>query len=106
MSRFENPDQYSNIQHIPHLCCLKVTACSLQKAASQVPVRMRSTTQISHTGLSLDGILSWKAMCMTALNLYNQVKNECWFDPSEGAEDSDEMKHLPLSGHICFKKGE
>lgn len=45
-------------------------------------------------------------MCQSALTLFEQVKNECWFDPLEGVDDSDEVKHLPLSGHICFKKGE
>jgi len=38
--------------------------------------------------------------------LFEQVKNECWFDPTDGVEDSEEVKHLPLSGHICFKKGQ
>ena len=94
-----------NTRNMSHLSCLTVTAVSLHKAASQVPVHMRSITRISSTGLSLDGGLSWKEMCATCLTMFDQVKNECWFDPSEEVEDPDEMKHLPLSGHICLKKG-
>lgn len=83
-----------------------LTGLFLHHAASQVPNRLRSITRITPTGLSLDDGLSWHEMCQSALNLLEQVKNECWFDPLEGVEDSDEIKHLPLSGHICFKKGQ
>jgi tetratricopeptide (TPR) repeat protein len=82
------------------------TGLFLHHAASQVPSRLRTITKISITGLSLNEGLSWNAMCQSALTLLEQVKNECWFDPLEGVEDSDEVKHLPLSGHICFKKGQ
>jgi len=84
-----------------------LTAVGLHKAASQVPVRLRSITSISSSSLGLDGGLSWRAMCMNAMNLFDQVKNECWFELSEGVEELDEeVKHLPLSGHICFMKGQ
>jgi tetratricopeptide (TPR) repeat protein len=84
-----------------------LTAVGLHNAASQVPVRMRSITSISSSSLGLDGGLSWRAMCMNAMNLFDQVKNECWFELSEGVEELDEeVKHLPLSGHICFMKGQ
>ena len=43
---------------------------------------------------------------MNAMNLFEQCKNECWFELSEGGEELDEVKHLPLSGHICFMKGQ
>ena len=83
-----------------------LTGLFLHHAASQVPTRLRPITRISKNGLSLNDGLSWNEMCQSALNLFEQVKNECWFDPYEGAEDSEEVKHLPLSGHICFKKGQ
>jgi len=83
-----------------------LTGLFLHHAASQVPVRLRAITRISSTGLSLNDGLSWNEMCQSALNLLDQVKNECWFDPMEGVEDSDEVRHLPLSGHICFIKGQ
>ena len=83
-----------------------LTGLFLHHAASQVPNRLRSITRITPTGLSLDDGLSWHEMCQSALNLLEQVKNECYFDPLEGVEDSEEIKHLPLSGHICFKKGQ
>jgi tetratricopeptide (TPR) repeat protein len=83
-----------------------LTGLFLHHVASQVPVRLRSITRITPTGLSSNEGLSWDAMCQSALTLFEQVKNECWFDPVEGVEDSDEVKHLPLSGHICFKKGQ
>ncbi|KAL7543830.1 hypothetical protein ACHAXR_013162 [Thalassiosira sp. AJA248-18] len=83
-----------------------LTGLFLHHAACQVPVRLRSITRITPTGLSLVDGLSWNEMCQSTLNLLEQVKNECWFDPLEGVEDSDEVKHLPLSGHICFKKGQ
>ena len=105
-SFFDHLDQYFQFPTHFSSFCLIVTAMSLHRAASQVPVRMRSNTRISQTGLSSDGGLSWNDMCLTSISMYDQVKNECWFDPSEGAEDPDEVKHLPLSGHICFKKGQ
>ena len=83
-----------------------LTGLFLYHAASQVPSRLRSITRISQNGLSLNDGLSWNEMCQSALNLFEQVKNECWFDPTDGVEDSEEVKHLPLSGHICFKKGQ
>ena len=72
---------------------------------SKVPVRLRSVTRIFPTGLSSDKSLSWIEMCDISLNLFDQVKNECWYNPSEDNTDSDAVKHLPLSGHICFEKG-
>mmetsp|Transcript_26648 Transcript_26648/g.63910 ORF Transcript_26648/g.63910 Transcript_26648/m.63910 type:complete len:2683 (+) Transcript_26648:137-8185(+) len=83
-----------------------LTGLFLHHAASQVHIRLRSITRITPTGLSLKDGLSWNEMCEQALSLLEQVKNECWFDPLEGVEDSDEVKHLPLSGHICYKKGQ
>jgi len=83
-----------------------LTGLFLYHAASQVPVRLRTITRISPTGLSLNSGISWSEMIQSALTLLEQVKNECWFDPMEGVEDTDEVKHLPLSGHICFKKGQ
>ena len=83
-----------------------LTGLFLHHAASRVPIRLRSITKITPTGLSLNDGLSWNEMCSSALSLFEQVKNECWFDPIDGVEDSDEVKHLPLSGHICFKKGQ
>ena len=68
-----------------------LTGLFLHHAASQVPIRLRSITRISSTGLSLDDGLSWNEMCQSALTLLEQVKNECWFDPLEGVEDSDEV---------------
>ena len=83
-----------------------LTGLFLYHAASQVPARLRSITRISQNGLSLNDGLSWNEMCQSALNLFENVKNECWFDPYDCVEDSEEVKHLPLSGHICFKKGQ
>ena len=67
-----------------------LTALFLLHAASQVPVRLRSITRISASGLSSNDGLSWNEMCQSALTLLEQVKNECWFDPS--VEDSDEVR--------------
>ncbi|KAL9178952.1 hypothetical protein ACHAXT_011925 [Thalassiosira profunda] len=83
-----------------------LTGLFLYHAASQVPVRLRSITRITPAGLSLSEGMSWQEMCQNALTLFEQTKNECYFDPLEGVEDSEEVKHLPLSGHICLKKGE
>mmetsp|Transcript_22415 Transcript_22415/g.48576 ORF Transcript_22415/g.48576 Transcript_22415/m.48576 type:complete len:1615 (+) Transcript_22415:1-4845(+) len=83
-----------------------LTGLFLHHAASQVPIRLRSITRISSTGISLNDGLSWNEMCQSALTLLEQVKNECWFDPLQEVEDSDEVRHLPLSGHICFTKGQ
>ena len=83
-----------------------MTGMFLSHAASQVPTRLRSITKISPAGVTLNEGLSWKDMCKSSLTLFEQVKNECWFDPMESLEDTEEVRHLPLSGHICFKTGE
>ena len=87
-----------------------LTGHFLQRAAAQIPSRCRSSPptnmRLVPEGSSLEDGMSWKQMCSTALSLFDQVKNECWFDMDDIDEGGDEVKNLPLSAHLCLKKGQ
>lgn len=71
----------------------------------RIPVRMKSITRIFPTDLGTKRGLSWNEMCNILLTYLDQVLDVCWFDPTDEITMSDKVKHLPLSGHICFEKG-
>lgn len=51
--------------------------------------------------------LSWEEMNKTALSLFEQVKNECYFDPSlEDTANMNELKHLPVTAHVSLLEGQ
>ena len=87
-----------------------LTGHFLQRAAAQIPSRCRSrlptNMRLIPKGSSLEDGMSWKQMCSSALTLFDQVKNECWFDLDDIDEGADEVKNLPLSAHLCLKKGQ
>ncbi len=87
--------------------------------ASNIPVHLRSVTRIvatglgsettglgsETTGLGSETSIGWMEMCNISLHLFDEAKNDCWFDPLNNSTELKEVKHLPLSGHICFEKG-
>jgi len=87
-----------------------LTGHFLQRAAAQIPTRCRSrlptNMRLVPKGSSLEDGMSWKQMCSSALSLFDQVKNECWFDIDDIDEGADEVKNLPLSAHLSLKKGQ
>lgn len=87
-----------------------LTGHFLQRAAAQIPTRCRSrlptNMRLIPKGSSLENGMSWKQMCLSALSLFDQVKNECWFDMNDIDEGADEVKNLPLSAHLSLKKGQ
>jgi tetratricopeptide (TPR) repeat protein len=87
-----------------------LTGHFLQRAAAQIPARCRTrlptNMRLIPSGSSLEDGLSWKQMCSSALSLFDQVKNECWFDLDDIDEGGDDVKNLPLSAHLCLKKGQ
>ena len=87
-----------------------LTGHFLQRAAAQIPTHCRSSLptnmRLVPKGSSLEDAMSWKQMCSSALSLFDQVKNECWFDVDDIDEGADEVKNLPLSAHISLKKGQ
>jgi tetratricopeptide (TPR) repeat protein len=87
-----------------------LTGHFLQRAAAQIPTRCRSrlptNMRLVPKGSSLEDGMSWKQMCSSALSLFDQVKNECWFDMDDIDEGGDEVKNLPLSAHLFLKKGQ
>ena len=87
-----------------------LTGHFLHHAASQTPIRFRSqvltSVMLSPREIKPIDELKWDDMCRNALSLFEQVKNECWFDPSTGMKDVDDLKNLPLSAHLCLKKGQ
>lgn len=53
------------------------------------------------------GTLTWEEMNKTALSLFEQVKNECWFDQSlEETANMNDLKHLPVSAHVSLLEGQ
>ena len=84
-----------------------LTGHFLYHTASQIPIRLRSQLPTSiRLSPSLIDDLSWDEMCTKALSLFEKVKHSCWFDPSKGVEDVNEIKNLPLSAHLCLKRGQ
>ena len=87
-----------------------LTGHFLQRAAAQIPTHCRSrlptNMRLVPQGSSLEDGMSWKQMCSSALSLFDQVKNECWFDLDDIDEGADEVKNLPLSAHLSLKKGQ
>ena len=87
-----------------------LTGHFLQRAAAQIPSRCRSrlptNMRLVPEGSGIEDGLSWKQMCSSALSLFDQVKNECWFDLDDIDDGGDEVKNLPLSAHLCLKKGQ
>lgn len=69
---------------------------------NQIPSNMRIVPMVSGRVKCSD----WNEMCQSALTLFEQVKNECWFDTSTGIEEVNEVKNLPISAHLCLLEGQ
>lgn len=82
----------------------------LLQTASRVPLRLRPQIPAKMAAaplMSSIGNLSWEDINKTALSLFEQVKNECWFDISlEETANMNDLKHLPVSAHACLLEGQ
>jgi len=84
-----------------------MTGHFIYQTASQIPVRLRPQLprNIRLSPSTIDG-LSWDGLCQEALALFEKVKAVCWFEPSMGAHNGNEIRNLPLSAHLCLKRGQ
>ena len=53
------------------------------------------------------GNIPWEEMIKTALSLFQQVKNECWFDQDhDDTTNINDLKNLPMSAHVSLLEGQ
>ena len=82
----------------------------LYQTASKIPIRLRPQipTKMRIVPITSSiGDLSWNELCNFALSLFDEVKNECWFDVTlEETTTMNDLKHLPISAHVFLLEGQ
>ena len=92
-----------------HLIDVYYTGYFLLESSSKIRLRpqISSSKMPTRPGISPIGNISWDEMNETALSLFQQVKNECWFDQDhDDTTNINDLKNLPVSAHVSLLEGQ